>query len=161
MKIKTLKAKIDLSPMILFDDCKRGETSAKTGCTPAGGGGGKKPTDAEVDEFEKDLDKRTEEMGKGRRVAAQKRLEDWAESSGFSGPIDPELIDFLNEGTDRLSKEYDALGGKEKGKVNQKAEDILETAEKSGLHEVADFLWHMFVFMFSAELGKRWLRGSR
>ena len=32
----------NLPPMILFEDCKKGETSAKTGCTPASGEGGKK-----------------------------------------------------------------------------------------------------------------------
>ena len=41
MKIPTMKPTGDLPPMILFEDCKKGETSAKTGCTPASGGGGK------------------------------------------------------------------------------------------------------------------------
>ncbi|MBG95045.1 MAG: hypothetical protein CL793_07315 [Chloroflexi bacterium] len=42
--------KKQLHPFITFGDCKKGETAAKTGCTPASGGGGKKEGEAPASE---------------------------------------------------------------------------------------------------------------
>ena len=47
MTIPTLPPTSSLPRFIAFDDCKKGETSAKTGCTPVSGGGGKKESDGE------------------------------------------------------------------------------------------------------------------
>jgi hypothetical protein len=63
--IHSLPPTTALPPFVTFEDCQKGETAAKTGCTPSSGGGGKKPTDEEIDEFEKDLIRRKEEMDKG------------------------------------------------------------------------------------------------
>jgi len=55
-RIPTLPPTTALPRMITFDDCKKGETSAKTGCTPQEGGGGKeagsgpKPVEMELGE---------------------------------------------------------------------------------------------------------------
>ena len=38
--------KKQLHPFVTFGDCEKGETAAKTGCTPASGGGGKKEGEA-------------------------------------------------------------------------------------------------------------------
>ena len=40
--INSLPPTTALPPFVTFEDCKKGETAAKTGCTPASGGGGKK-----------------------------------------------------------------------------------------------------------------------
>jgi len=52
--IHTLPPTTALPPFVIFGDCKKGETAAKTGCTPASGEGSKKPSSGwdEVDNIE-------------------------------------------------------------------------------------------------------------
>ena len=49
-----------------FDDCKKGETSAKTGCTPKSGAGGKKEGEGKEGTEGKSLDEATEDVTRAR-----------------------------------------------------------------------------------------------
>jgi GNAT superfamily N-acetyltransferase len=142
--IPTMKPTGDLPPMILFEDCKKGETSAKTGCTPASGGGGKQestpiPEGAGVKDvaaliaedlninlnvsFRKGEDAfvlekivvKEEERGKGSGTEAMKRLMDWADKSGQTVALTPDPVHGGNK--KRLIEFYKRFGFKpNKGK---------------------------------------------
>ena len=78
--IHSLPPTTGLPPFVTFDDCKKGETAAKTGCTPASGEGGKS------DGYEKKIAKIVEDAAEGdpgEAPAAPSKLPE--ELAGFSG----------------------------------------------------------------------------
>tara|TARA_R100001594_G_scaffold128734_2_gene167124 strand:- start:1376 stop:2365 length:990 start_codon:yes stop_codon:yes gene_type:complete len=120
---------------VSFDDCKKGETSAKTGCTPQSGEGGKKEGEGPHEYSDDYLDKIKEGFSKEEWSGAMKELgsankeghvgEDASEYSEKAGATADALsaadkyeIDPTQENFDEMNKKFDELRqvvDKEKG----------------------------------------------